>query len=158
MHKLNFTIDIKASPTHVCQLMLDDPTYRLWTAPFHPGSCFSGNWQTGSKMYFVAIENGQQHGMVSRIVDYVPGQHVFIEHLGILKDGAEILSGEDVEPWAGAREDYYFSATAEGCHLKVQMDSQQDWADFFQQTWPKALQLLKSLAEGQPARTPPSDQ
>lgn len=156
MNKLHFTIDIKASPAHVHQLMLDDPTYRVWTAPFHPGSQFVGDWQTGSKILFIAVEAGQQQGMVSRIVANEPGQHVFIEHLGILKDGVEILSGPEVEPWAGAREDYYFQPIADGCRLEVQMDSQQEWADFFRQTWPKALQLLKSLAEGDAA--PPSSE
>ena len=66
MHKLNFSIDIKAPLAKVCQLMLDDAGYRQWTTPFHPGSFFIGDWQTGSTMWFVAEENGQQQGMAAR--------------------------------------------------------------------------------------------
>ncbi len=147
MHTLHFSIEIKAPVAKVCQLMLDDAGYRQWTAPFHPTSHFIGNWQTGSKMWFVAEEHGRQQGMVSRIVAHIPQQHLYIEHIGILKDGTEILQGADVEPWAGAREDYHFTALPDGCRLDVQMDSQQQWADFFQHTWPKALAALKALAE-----------
>lgn len=147
MHKLNFSIDIKAPLAKVCQLMLDDAGYRQWTTPFHPGSFFIGDWQTGSTMWFVAEENGQQQGMVSRIVEHIPQQHLYIEHIGILKDGKEILQGDEVDNWAGAREDYHYSILPDGCRVEVQMDSQQAWADFFQQTWPQALAALKALAE-----------
>ncbi len=70
--------------------------------------------------------------MVSRIVEHQPQQHLFIEHIGILKDGKAIRHGDEVEPWAGAREDYYFTALpGDGCRVDVQMDSQQEWTVFF---------------------------
>ena len=148
MQKLSFTIDIAAAKARVHQLMLADDSYRQWTAVFNPNSHYIGSWESGSKICFVAIENGQPCGMVSRVLDNQPGQHVYLEHLGMLENGQEVFEGETVAAFAGAREDYLFADNpAGGCLLTVQIDCAPEWIAYFQETFPKALQRLKALCE-----------
>ncbi|HQU71380.1 MAG TPA: SRPBCC domain-containing protein [Calditrichia bacterium] len=148
MKKMTFEIDIAVSPARVHELMLGEGTYGQWTAPFDPSSRFEGSWEKGSRILFIGNDDkGNTSGMVSRIFDNIPGKFVAIEHLGLVQNGEEILSGEKVDGFKGAREDYHFTATESGTHLKVEMDMSEGWAEFMSTTWPKALKKLKDICE-----------
>lgn len=150
---LHVEITIAASCAHVYQQMLDEQGYRHWTRPFHPTSHYRGNWQTGSEMQFIALENGVACGMLSRVVCNEPARQVSLVHLGILQNGEAIYSGEPVAAFAGAREIYLFSPlsqrSGEGCLLQIEMDTTAQWRDYFLTSWPAALAALKLLCENQ---------
>jgi hypothetical protein len=152
MKKINFDIEIKDEPQKVYETMLglnDKNTYNDWTSVFDPSSRWEGSWDKGSKILFLGSdENGQEGGMVSRIRENRPAREVSIEHLGIFDKGKEITEGADVASWAGSQENYYFDETAEGTRIRVEMDSTDEHADFFQESWPKALKRLKEVCEG----------
>ncbi|MCB0463765.1 MAG: SRPBCC domain-containing protein, partial [Flavobacteriaceae bacterium] len=80
MKKLQFKIDINASAQKVYNTMLgieNIETYEQWTAEFNPTSTYEGNWDKGSKIYFVGTdENGKRGGMVSEIADNIPFKFV----------------------------------------------------------------------------------
>lgn len=151
MKKLNYTIDIQASPKHVYTTMLgleDKSTYEQWTAAFNPTSTFEGTWAEGSKMLFVGTdEEGNRSGMLSRIVKNIPGEYVSIQHYGMLEKGEEITEGPKVEGWVNGFENYTFEKTANGTKLNVYLDSVDEFADYFNETWPKALAILKADSE-----------
>jgi hypothetical protein len=85
--------------------------------------------------------------MVSRIRDMVPGQYVSIEHIGILKDGIEVFEGPDVESWAGALENYTLIPNGNQTVVKIELDSNPDFLDYMNNTWPPALAELKKICE-----------
>lgn len=147
--KLHFEITIEARPAKVYTIMLDEKSYTEWTFPFNPGSHFIGSWEKGSKIIFLGTDSeGKSGGMVSRIKENIPYQFVSVEHLGIVQDGKEITSGKEVEGWAGALENYTFKEE-DGCTLlSVDMDSNPEFAGYFSETWPKALNRLKEICEG----------
>jgi L-rhamnose mutarotase len=148
MHKLHFSIVINKQKEHVWNTMLDIDTYRLWTDVFAPGSNYVGDWSKGSKMLFIAPdEKGQMSGMLSRIRENLPYQYISIEHIGIVQDGKEDTSSKEAKEWAGALENYTFKEIDGTTKVLVDMDTEDEYKEMFQEMWPKALQKLKELAE-----------
>ncbi|TDL99576.1 MAG: tungsten formylmethanofuran dehydrogenase [Flavobacteriaceae bacterium] len=151
MTKIEYNIEIKASVQKVYQTMLgliDKKTYENWTSIFNPTSTYQGNWDKGSKILFVGCdENGKKGGMVSKIVENQTAKFVSILHYGILDGENEITTGEQVEKWAGGHENYTFSESGGITTVKVEIDTIEDYLDYFDQTYPKALEKLKEIVE-----------
>jgi uncharacterized protein YndB with AHSA1/START domain len=145
---LHFEISINAKAMDVYNKMIDDKSYRQWTALFNPSSFYEGTWEKGSKILFVGFgEDGEKGGMVSRIKENIPGKFISIEHLGMLKGDIEILDGPDVEIWQGALENYTFTEVNGATILSIDLDSNEEYKNYFDETWPKALKELKSICE-----------
>lgn len=151
MEKLQFKQDINASAKKVYETMLglkDKGTYAYWTAAFNPTSSFEGSWDKGSKIYFVGVdENGNKGGMVSEIEEHIPAEFVSIRHYGFLVGDKEVTTGEEVEKWAGGHENYTYQENNGITTVTVDMDSIVEYMDFFNSTYPAALDRLKELAE-----------
>lgn len=148
MHKIHLNAFIKAPREKVWKTMLDDATYREWTAAFHPGSHYVGEWKTGSKMLFIGPdETGKEMGMVSRIKEARPYEFVSIEHLGIIADGTEDTTSELAKKWAPAYENYTFAEKDGGTELSVDMDISPEEKDMMEKMWQEGLKKLKELAE-----------
>jgi len=128
--------------------MFREDTYKNWTSAFNSDSRYEGSWNKGSKIVFLGTDsNGETGGMVSRIKENLQNKFVSIEHLGIIKNGNEILSGSEVDGWKGALENYTFKTTGNKTLLSVDIDSNQEFKSYFSDTWPKALSKLKSICE-----------
>lgn len=151
MTQLQFKQIFNASAQKVYDTLLgitDKTTYEAWTTVFNPTSTYEGQWETGSKIYFIGTdENGNRGGMVSEIAEAIPNQFVSIRHYGILNGTQEITEGPEVEKWAGGLENYSLNEINGVTTLTVDMDATEDYIDFFKTTWPKALDKLKTLVE-----------
>jgi len=148
MKKLQFKITIDAPVAQVYDRMLgltDKSTYEAWTAAFNPTSSYEGNWEKGSKIHFVGVdENGQKGGMVSRIADHIPHRFVSIQHIGLLQGGQEVLDGPDVEKWANGFENYTYEENNGSTTVTVDLDAIDEFAGYFEETYPQALEKLKN--------------
>ncbi|MDX5338529.1 MAG: SRPBCC domain-containing protein [Cyclobacteriaceae bacterium] len=145
---LHFEITIQAPPPKVFHTMISDEPYRKWTYVFSPGSYFQGTWEKDSKILFLGPDKeGNEGGMVSRIAENIPYQYISIEHLGFYSQGKEVTSGPEVEGFAGATENYSFYDLGEKTLLKVDLEVSKEYQEYFDNTWPKALQILKELCE-----------
>ena len=148
MEKIKFETTINAPADKVYKVMLDDKGFREWTAEFNPSSHYKGSWEKGSKMLFIGSDDeGNTGGMVSRIEENIPNKFVSIKHLGILQGDKEITSGGEVEGWGDAYENYTFIEENGKTTVKVEMDSNQEFKSYFEETWPKALRKLKEISE-----------
>lgn len=151
MEKIQFTKEINAPAQKVYETMLglnDKSTYEFWTSVFNPTSTFEGSWDKGSKIYFTGVdENGQRGGMISEIEEHQPAEFVSIRHYGFLMGDTEVTTGEEVEKWAGGHENYSFQENNGITTVTVEMDSVADHLDFFNTTYPTALDKLKEVAE-----------
>ena len=151
MNKLEFKITIHAPVTKVYDFMLgiqDKSTYEQWTAEFNPTSSYEGSWDRGSKILFIGTDgNGEKGGMVSKIAENIPNQFVSIQHYGLVKAGEEITEGPEVEKWANGLENYSFEENNGTTTLTVDLDTTEDFIDFMNDTYPKALNKLKELCE-----------
>jgi len=151
MKKLQFKISINAPVTKVYNSMLginSKSTYEQWTAMFNPTSTYEGTWDKGTKILFVGVdEKGEKGGMVSRIIENIPNQFVSIQHYGLVKAGKEITEGPDVEKWANGFENYTFGESNGTTTVIVDLDTTEDFTDYMNETYPKALDKLKEVCE-----------
>ncbi|MCU0404569.1 MAG: SRPBCC domain-containing protein [Chitinophagaceae bacterium] len=148
LRTLHFTIAINAPIEKVFSTMLSHGTYEQWTAEFNPTSTFEGSWEKGSDIRFLGTDaNGKVGGMISRIRENIPNRFVSIEHIGMLLNGEAITDGPEVDAWAGSQENYAFSEENGVTTVKVSIDSNGGYEGYFNETYPKALNVLKNICE-----------
>lgn len=142
---LHYEITISRDPETVYRKMIFNPGYSEWTSAFNPTSRYEGTWEKRSEIRFIGNdENGAEAGMYSRIREHIPARFVSIEYLGELKNGKPV---QDSAGWAGSLENYSFRESNGGTVVSVDVDTNQQFAGYFQDTWPKALQKLKEICE-----------
>lgn len=141
MENQQFSIVINAPKKKVWNTMLNQDTYKIWTAPFMPGSYYDGQWKDGSKMLF--LEKGKISGMVSQIKEIQPYEFISIEHKGIVEDGKE----KEAPELKGSLEKYTFKEIEGETKVIVDLYGPGDIEEFEVDYWSKALQILKKLAE-----------
>lgn len=151
MKKLQFNVRINASVTKVYDFMLginSKSTYEQWTSLFNPTSTYEGSWDKGNKILFIGVdEKGEKGGMVSMIVENIPNRFVSIQHYGLLKADKEITEGPEVEKWANGFENYTLEENNGTTTITVDLDTTEDFLDYMNETYPKALDKLKELCE-----------
>ena len=152
MKKLQFKVRINAPVPRIYDFMLgisSKSTYEQWTSLFNPTSTYEGSWDKGNKILFIGVdENGEKGGMVSRIAENIPNRFVSIQHYGLLKADKEITEGPEVEKWANGFENYTFEENNGSTTVIVDLDATtEDFLDYMNQTYPKALDKLKEICE-----------
>lgn len=151
MKTLHFTIQINAPRDKVYNTMLgleNKTAYESWVSVFNPTSTYEGNWDKGSKIRFIGTdENGNKGGMLSEIAENIPNKFISIRHYGIIKNNKEITSGAEVDEWSGTFENYLFEKLDKNTLITVSIDIAESHSDYFEQTYPKALQKLKNILE-----------
>lgn len=90
-------------------------------------------------------EDGSIGGMYALIAVSRPYEFVSIKHLGEFKDGEKI-------PWPIVEgqegyENYTFKDVDGGTEVLVELTVPEEWKDMFDDMWPKALVILKEIAE-----------
>ncbi len=145
MEKIKFSARINAPKEKVWKALWEDASYRKWTSAFTEGShVVTDNWKEGSKVLFL---DPQGHGMVSIVAQNKPNEYMSFRHIGVVKDGVEDTSSDAVKGWAGALENYSLRENAGNTELEVDMDITEDYKDYFEKTWPVALERLREIAE-----------
>lgn len=144
MKDLRFSTHIDAPRDKVWDVMLGDATYREWTAAFMPGSYYRGDWSQGSKMLFLGPDpnGGAEGGMVATVKDNRPHEHISLEYV------AEVKGGVETPLHPGSFENYTFTDNGGGTDVSVELLNMPDeFAPMFEESWPKALETLKRIAE-----------
>lgn len=150
--KLQYSVVINAPKEKVWETMLNKDTYEKWTDVFMSGSNYVGDWDEGSKILFLAPDEiGKESGMVSRIKENRRYEYISIESLGLVSNGEEDISSQEAKEWAGSLENYTFKDVDGKTELLVDLISDGDvdpeMLEMSEKTWPKALSILKKLAE-----------
>ena len=68
-------------------------------------------------------------------------------HIGEVKDGVEQPVDEQTQSWSGGTEDYTLKETGGVTELTVEMDMMGEMLEYFNNTFPLALEQVKKLAE-----------
>ena len=146
MEKLNFSVSINAPKEKVWKVLWDDSSYREWTRVFSEGSyAETDNWKEGSKVRFLSAN--ATDGMVSEVAANRPYEYMSFRHLGIVKDGKDDMDSDEVKAWAGSTENYTLEENNGATNLKVDMDASNEFKEYFDKTWPRALDKVKTLSE-----------
>lgn len=139
-----FTITIDAPREKVWDVLWQDASYREWTSAFSTGSHAVSEWKKGSKILFL---DGEGRGMTSVISDLVPNEYMSFTHKGEVNNGVEDFSRAETHGWANAQEIYTLRNANGKTDLVVDLDITNEFADYFTNTFPKALAMLKEIAE-----------
>jgi len=145
MEKLTFKTTINAPREKVWDILWTDETYRQWTRPFSEGSRAETDWKKGSKVLFLGGDG--QDGMVSEVAENIPNEYMSIRHLGMVTNGVEDTTSEQIKDWAGAIEDYTLTDVAGKTELTVNMDIAEKEKDNMAKIWPSAMDIIKELSE-----------
>jgi hypothetical protein len=144
MKKLSFEIEINATAEKVWEAMWTDENYRKWTSAFCEGSYAKSSWKQGERIHFLD-PNG--NGMYSEITTLVPNEKMFFTHLGNIKNLEEQLLDEATKAWSGAQENYSVISNGATSKVIVTMDIVEEYANYFLESFPKGLAIIKEIAE-----------
>ena len=145
MKKLNFSVRIKAPKEKVWDVLWNHDTYSKWTAPFSEGSKYTGEIKPGARIMFLGPDG---KGMYSQVDQLQPKEFIAFKHLGVVKDGKEQPVDEETKKWSGSVEDYTLREEPDHTtELTVNVDTVEDHLDFFNQTFPQALDKVKEISE-----------
>ncbi len=142
--KIKFNINIAATKEKVWQILWNNETYKAWTGAFSEGSFAVSDWNEGSPIHFL---DGKGKGMYSVIQKKVPNKLMEFKHIGEIKNNKEQPLDEMSSKWTGSLEAYLLKETNGITDLTVEMDIVEDFADYINNTFPKALQKVKEMAE-----------
>lgn len=140
MKKLEFTISINASKEKVWEALWHDEHYRNWTEIFHEGSHYVSDLVEGGEILFLGPEKS---GMYAKIEKLVPFEKMYFLHLGEYKNGEKQAGtfGED------AIERYDLVEVDGKTSLSATMNAPEEYIGYFANTFPKALEKVKEIAE-----------
>lgn len=145
MKELVYTIAIHAGKQKVWQTMLAPDTYKEWVGAAWPGSLFEGKWGQGENLRFVSKDGA---GTLATIVDYKLYDYLQAKHIAILLNGGiEDRDSDFAKGWIGTLESYTFTEQHGQTLLKVELNTKPEWAEMFNEGWPKALAKLKEICE-----------
>ncbi len=142
--KLEFKISINAPAEKVWQKLWDKESYKTWTNPFCEGSYYEGEMQLGNRIHFLSPSG---EGMYSDVAFLKENEIAIVKHIGAVKDDQEMPMDEETEKWTGCFEIYKLKEENGKTNLTVEVDSVEKYADYMNQTFPKALEKLKEIAE-----------
>ncbi|KQM72570.1 ATPase [Pedobacter sp. Leaf216] len=139
MEKIEFKITINATAKKVWEVLFGAITYPKWTAVFAEGSQVKTDWQKGSTALF---HDSKGDGMVAIIEENIPDKYMSIKQIGEIMDGKQKL-----HDWGESLENYTLNEKDGKTELIIDMGINKEWLEYFEKTWPKALDKVKELAE-----------
>ncbi len=144
MKRLEFTIEINAPKEKIWQSLWEDASYRNWASVFCEGTYAKSNWNEGDSIYFLSADG---RGMNSVIDKKVENQYIAFKHISEMKDFKPQPVDEAASEWSGGMEIYELISNQSSITLKVLMDTLEKYIEYFETTFPKALERVKELSE-----------
>ncbi len=140
MKKLQFTIEINAPKDKVWEALWKDENYRTWTSVFQPGSYAESDFRKGSEFRFLTPE---KDGVWGEIVEMIPNEKMYFLHKG------EVHKGENQPATYGedAVENYDLYEKDGKSVLTGTVYAPEEYVVYFANTFPKALEAVKNIAE-----------
>ena len=147
MEHLQYNVVIAAPAKAVWDTILQLETYRQWVGKAWPNSTYEGEWKEGENIKFIGPDGS---GTLAEIVELKPYKKVLAKHIALLGPGGEQDStSEAAKNWVGITEEYNFNERGGKTEVKVDINTQPQWREMFDEGWPGALEELKKIAEQQ---------
>ena len=135
---LQYTSSIRATPQQVWKAVFEQDENKNWPAALDEGTYFEGNWSQNSIMRFLDSEN---NGMYNRVEISKPFEKLKMLQMGWVLNGE--LSPQD---WGDSTITYLFETIGEGTMLTCEINSPDEFVNFFEAKYPANLQKIKMLA------------
>lgn len=143
MKEMQFTIDIKAPRVKVWKTLWTDETFRQWAGIIDTGTYMTGELGEGNEVQFISAENG--YGVTSLVEEVKEGEYLRLLHQA---DTKETGTEQREKEWTGGAESYALAEKDGTTTLKVTFDVPEEMEEYFQANYPKALDKIKELSEG----------
>ncbi len=149
MKKITTSIEIKGTQEQVWNAITESEKYKIWAGVFSPGSYFEGGWNKGDKILFLGTnEDGTKSGMISEIAESAYPSYISIQHKGYILNNVEDTTSDAIKAWAPAYENYSIEKIDDmTTRFTLDMDSEDQYFEMFNELWPKAAQVLKEVVE-----------
>ncbi|MFM1998549.1 MAG: hypothetical protein RL204_496 [Bacteroidota bacterium] len=141
--RLIFEINIPAPCSLVWEKLWGAESYSLWTSVFSEGSYYEGELKEGNRVHLLTPEG---HGMYSNVFKRIDKSTLIFEHLGEIVDFKEVLNSDNSNTWSEAFEEYHLTEVNGQTHLRVEVDTLPQYSNFMNSTFPKALEVLKTIS------------
>jgi uncharacterized protein YndB with AHSA1/START domain len=145
MTNLSFTVTIEAPASRVWDILWNDISYRHWTSAFQEGSYAVSDWKPGSRVHFISSDGS---GIYATIDQLEENALMSFKQIGEVKNFEEQPVGEKTSEWSGALETYRLTETGGITTLLATVDTLESFADYFDNSFPQALNIVKQLSEG----------
>ncbi len=147
MEHLQYKIVVAASAKKVWETMLQEETYKQWVSKSWPNSYYEGQWKKGEKIRFIGPDGS---GTLAELEEVKPYERVLARHVAILgPGGAEDRTSETAKGWVGITEGYKFEESNGKTTVIVDIETNPQWRQMFDEGWPAALDELKEITERQ---------
>lgn len=144
MKTINKKIQINAAGDKVWQVLTDNNLTQKWYAVFSASSVGITDWAEGSEARFI---DGEGTGLVGRVVVNIPQQKLSLIYHGVIVNHKEFFEGAEAEEWKGATETYELMQEGGEIILTVVLDVPDRYEEIFSNTWDKAMEVIKEMAE-----------
>lgn len=138
---MKFTIQIEAARTKVWDTLWQDAALRQWAGIIDPGTYLVGELREGNEVQFIS---GNGYGVTSLIEKLVPGELLVLRHQADTQDDG---ARERDKQWTGGTESYQLTEQDGATRLTIAFDVPPELEQYFEDTYPKAMETIKSLAE-----------
>lgn len=141
MKEMQFTIDINAPKEKVWATLWEDETLREWAGIVDPGTYMIGELKEGDTVQFNSAEG---YGVTSLVAELKPNEYVLFKHKADTQN-----SGQDArdDQWTGGNESYTLTENNGVTTLTMVFDVPPELEEIMGQSYPKALNKVKELAE-----------
>ena len=143
MKEVQFSVEINASKENVWNTLWVDGTFRQWAGIIDPGTYMRGDLKLGNEIQFISSENG--YGVTSVVEKLITNEFLLLRHSA---DTQENGIQERAQEWTGGKETYSLAEKDGTTTLSVSFNVPKDMEEYFKNTYPKALEQVKVLAEG----------
>ena len=148
MKKLTFKIEINSIAELVFNTMIDPVHLLEWMSVFSIDSSFEGKWEKGESVIFKCFnDKGELCGLVCRIEEFIPKELIHLQPYGMLENDIIYDEGEKVLGLNSTYERYIFNQKKDMTELIIEASAMDDYVQFFNETWPIALQKIKAMCE-----------
>lgn len=141
MKLLEFTTQISATPEKVWNVLFTQDSYGKWSSAMNSGTYFEGNWEEGSIMKFLDQKN---NGMYNLVEINKENQLLRMKHIGWIMDGELSPQG-----WEDSTVTYILEPNENGTLLKAEVNSLDEFIEFFNTKYPQNFELIKNLSESE---------
>lgn len=144
METYNFNININAPKQKVWDVLWEEATYSKWSSVFNECSDGAPGLKEGSKLLFLDADN---HDLASKVGTRIENSQMTFKYLGEAIAGIEQPVNQEIEQWEGTTESFTLNENNGVTELAVEVNSTKDYKDYFHKAFPKALKMVKQLAE-----------
>jgi hypothetical protein len=143
MKQIQFSIEIQSSKENIWKTLWDDRTFCIWANFIDEGTYMVGELTQGKNVQFISSSSG--YGVTSYIEKVVHGEYVLFKHMmDTMDSGSNTREAE----WTGGSESYSLVERDGITVLLVISDIPEEYVEMFGVSYPKALECIRSLAEG----------